>query len=306
VLGDDLLHSEIPYIRQWYLTVPPAVRAGLECLPSYRSALLSLAARHRSVCDLLINNPLLLWATYYHAARTESGEHELLTILDDKQIQILQKLGYDASKQQIKILRKTAIARFASGDIVKLLEICRAKSTKDFLSHYHHISKNTVAALLEHPWLATCAAKALIPVLELKVNRQIFFDTINMADDLELLRRCTSIEALRALNRQESYRWRHRDAEVDFLALPEPPAASCDGISALSTQGMILDEGLQMDHCIVSYIDRVLAGKYYVYQMTEPERLTIGQKKCIAGLWSIDQIKGKRNIAASKSGMDIA
>jgi hypothetical protein len=313
VLGDDLLHSEIPYIRQWYLTVPPAVRAGLECLPSYRSALLIFAARHRSVCDLLINNPLLLWATYYHAALTESGEHELLTILDNKQIQILQKLGYDASKQQIKILRKTAIARFASGDIVKLLEICRAKSTKDFLSHYHHISKNTVAALLDHPWLATCAAKALIPVLEPKVNRQIFFDTINMADDLELLRRCTSIEALRALhnnlvrelNRQESYRWRHRDADGNFLPLPEPPVASCDGISALSTQKMIADEGLQMDNCILSYIGQVLAGKYYVYQMTEPERLTIGLKKSIAGLWSLDQVKGKRNTAPSKSGMDI-
>lgn len=313
VLGDDLLNSEIPYIRQWYLTVPPAVRAGLECLPSYRSALLSLAARHRSVCDLLIDNPLLLWATYYHAALTESGEHDLLTILDSKQIQILQILGYDASKQQINILRKTAIARFASGDIVKLLDICRVKSTKDFLSHYHHISKNTVAALLEHPWLATCAAKALIPVLEYKVNRQIFLDTITMSDDLELLGRCTSIDALRALhnnlvrelNRLERSCWRHRAAEGHFLALPEPPVASCDGMSALSTQEMIFDEGLQMDHCIVSYIDRVLAGKYYVYQMTEPERLTIGLKKSIAGLWSIDQVKGKRNTAPSKSGMDI-
>ena len=313
VLGDDLLHSEIPYIRQWYSTVPPVVRAGLECLPSYRSALLSLAARHRSVCDLLINNPLLLWVTYYHAAPTESGEHELLAILDNKQTQILQMLGYDASKQQIKILRKTAMAKFASGDIVKLLEICRVKSTKDFLSHYHPISKNTVAALFEHPWLATCAAKALIPVLEPKVNRQIFFDTINMAGDLELLRRCISIEALQALhnnlvremNRQESYRWRHRDADGNFFPLPEPPVVSCDGISALTTQGMIVDEGLQMGHCILSYIGRVLSGKYYVYQMTEPERLTIGLKKSITGIWSIDQVKGIRNTAPSKSGMDI-
>jgi len=313
VLGDDMLRSEIPYIRHWYLTVPPAVRAGLECLPSYRSALLSLAALHRSVCDLLINNPLLLWVTYQHAARNSLEEHEFLTILDNRQIQILQLLGYDASKQKIKILRKTAAARFSSSDVVKLLGLCRVKSTKDFLSHYPQISKNTVAVLHAHPWLAIGAAKALIPVLEQKANRQVFFDTINMADDLEQLRRCNSIDALRALhdnlvremNRQESYRWRHRDADGNFFPLPEPPVVSCDGISALTTQEMIVDEGLQMDHCILSYIGRVLAGKYYVYQMTEPERLTIGLKKSTAGLWSIDQVKGKCNAVPGEGSMNV-
>jgi hypothetical protein len=312
-LGDDLLQSDRPHIRQWYLTVPPAVRAGLECLPSCRCSILSLAARHRSVCDLLINNPLLLWTSYYHAARAELGEREFLVMLDSKQIQILQALGYDASKQQIKILRKTAAAHLDSADVLKLLEICRVKTTKDFLSHYHCISKNTVASIREYPWLANCAAKALIPALEYKVNRQILFDTINMADDLELVRRCTSIDALRELhdklvrelNRQQSYRWRHQDADGNYLPLPEPPVAGGEGIVALSTQEMIIDEGLEMDHCILTYIGRVLDGEYYVYKMTEPERLTIGLKQNSAGLWSISQVKGKRNAEPSESGRAI-
>jgi hypothetical protein len=39
--------------------------------------------------------------------------------------------------------------------------------------------------------------------------------------------------------------------------------------------------------------------------MREPERLTIGLKKITTGLWSIDQVKGKRNTLPSKSGMYI-
>jgi len=60
-----------------------------------------------------------------------------------------------------------------------------------------------------------------------------------------------------------------------------------------------------MHHCVASYTARVLDEKYYVYAMTEPERLTIGLKIAANGVWVIDQIKGRRNASPDKTSVDL-
>ena len=56
-----------------------------------------------------------------------------------------------------------------------------------------------------------------------------------------------------------------------------------------------------MRHCIASYVGSVLNGDYYVYQMTAPERLTIGVLIGVGrskGRWQqcfLREVRGKYN-----------
>ena len=91
-------------------------------------------------------------------------------------------------------------------------------------------------------------------------------------DDYESLFRCTSIQALRRL---------HDDLQADMAnyldfslrldndgevrRLPPPPIPGADGIYPLQSQQEIIEEGEEMNHCISTYIDRVLRGELFVY-----------------------------------------
>lgn len=63
----------------------------------------------------------------------------------------------------------------------------------------------------------------------------------------------------------------------------------------------LIDEGKQQQHCVVVYDRDIIAGRYYVYQILQPERATLGIKikpdKIDPSLRTlvIDQIQGSNN-----------
>ena len=77
------------------------------------------------------------------------------------------------------------------------------------------------------------------------------------------------------------------------------------------TQQEIVDEGREMKHCIASYMGSVSLGQFSVYQMHEPERLTIGisipnpgsPKK--AGQCFLREVRGKCNRYPSEASMKL-
>lgn len=80
----------------------------------------------------------------------------------------------------------------------------------------------------------------------------------------------------------------------DTTEWPSPPLESIEGISPIESFEELERESLAMDHCIVSYSDRILLGYYYAYRLETPCRGTIGISLSEAG-WAIDQIRGFEN-----------
>ena len=52
---------------------------------------------------------------------------------------------------------------------------------------------------------------------------------------------------------------------------------------------------MSQHHCVASYHQRILAGRYYVYSVTAPERATLGIKLAANGEMTIDQLKLRYN-----------
>ena len=59
------------------------------------------------------------------------------------------------------------------------------------------------------------------------------------------------------------------------LSHPEPVLPATDNIVPITSQAELIREGREMRHCIASHLKRVVDGKFAVYRMTAPERLTI-------------------------------
>lgn len=307
-VGDWLLDVDEPAVVEWRASIPTSVLQAVAQLPNQRTALLELAACCRGARDLLQTNPKLLWLLFDHRVIGSADPCSAARLLEGKQRWLLSLLGMEKSSRLVRLLKKTASRSLSRQDIANLKDLVKDEQVCAYFSHSSVIDTHEISVLTNYPWLAGCPAKSLIPTL---ANRQVqrwFSDTVRMLIDLEPLKRCRSQEALMRLhdglvdrlNNRRMGEALLRDAAGDVIALPEPPLADDAQITALRSQREIVEEGIEMRHCIGSYLSRVVAGEYAVYRMREPERLTIGLIIRSDGSVVPDDIRGVRNALASQ------
>jgi len=82
---------------------------------------------------------------------------------------------------------------------------------------------------------------------------------------------------------------------IPLIEYGEPPIQETPNIIPITNNRDLHLEGKVQHHCIFSYHDRIVRGKYFSYQILEPERATLGLKKTVAGGYAIDQIYLKYN-----------
>ena len=80
-----------------------------------------------------------------------------------------------------------------------------------------------------------------------------------------------------------------------LIRYPAPPIPGSAAIRPITTYQGLVAEGRSQRHCVAIYHERVLAGRYYVYQVLEPERCTLGLTLFPGQSPRMDQLKGERN-----------
>ncbi len=312
-VGEVLFIGEFDELRHILESIPEAVMDGFYAVPTHRLPLLNLAARYSSIAELLGSNPLLLWATYTHCLRNKGSERDLLDLVSAKQKVLAQHVGIEGGNQSVKILKKFSRENIDASQASKLFELLASDGVRHYFSHRVAPCIGEVLVLRDFPWLVRGSSRALIPQLNTRARNQLLLDVVNMVDGIDEIQACDSLVTLGILhdrlvgeliNRGAAKSFR-RDEDGNILPLPLPPFADGSGIAALSTQQAIFEEGATMHHCVASYTSRVLDDKYYVYAMTEPERLTIGLKIATGGVWVVDQIKGRRNASPDNASVDL-
>ena len=128
-----------------------------------------------------------------------------------------------------------------------------------------------------------CTARDLIPDLIKLPNRRLFDDVLRMSVDINPLMSCRTRGALQRLHdrlvaelNEKDTKILVRDVSGNLVPFLKPPLEGNDKIFPIADQLELLREGKEMRHCISSYLNSVIAGEYFVYQMLEPQRLTIG------------------------------
>lgn len=80
---------------------------------------------------------------------------------------------------------------------------------------------------------------------------------------------------------------------------PAPPCAGTRAIRPIKSYRALFREGRTQRHCVAAYHQRILDGHYYVYQVLEPERCTLGLALTHGQPPRLDQLKGFRNQVVS-------
>lgn len=104
-----------------------------------------------------------------------------------------------------------------------------------------------------------------------------------------------SIEALEDVLFEHAERLDRLGEERFDQSLPAPPRAGGNGIVPILHGKDLFEEGHWMNHCAASFLDRILAGKYYIYRVEEPSRATLGLLRRRGGSWVIDDLRGRFN-----------
>ena len=282
-VGDWIFGIEDPAIKRWRDTLPAPVNDGLSTLPSHQASILRWAVDSPVIVDLLTSNPLLLWLLVDEGLFGHATLGEINRRLSVKQKQLCHELGLAGTEQQVKIFRRAASAHLSAFLIRDLLRILKNETVCKFLSHRSDMSASDIEILKQYPWIVRYPCRALLEELKNPETLRFFQDVIRMLADLGPLYQCRTAAAVRRLhdglveyiNRDDGFTF-FRDDYGDIQELPSPPLPGNDFIRPLTTQHEIVKEGREMRHCIASYIGSVVRGEYYVYQMTRPERLTIG------------------------------
>ena len=309
-VGDWFLQSLDPAVRAWRKRLPQALDEALSQLPSRQASLLAWAVESEPVRDLLISNAVLLWQLVDRGLLSDRSLEEVGQLLRVKQKTLCAQLGLSGSSQQVRLLKIAALGQLTARDIRVLFRVLDNKEVCDFLSHRGTISSFDLHLIDQFSWLVVHPVRVLIDELREPRNFALFNSVHRLLifDDYESLFRCTSIQALRRLHddlQADMANYRdfslRLDNDGEVQRLPPPPIPGADGIYPLQSQQEIIEEGEEMNHCIATYIDRVLRGEFFVYQMIYPERLTIGVKMVAdgssgrSGVCLLREVRGRCN-----------
>ena len=313
-----LADTDHPAITTWQETIPEDIRTALQGFKTWQISLLQLVKHWDEARDLLQTNPLLLWLTWDHAAKNKWSPGKLTQVLAMKQPAILREIELIGTKSSNKLLRKIDIEEL---DRYELALIRNVWQNPDLLPRITHQNKLTIRLLRLYksfPWIAGRPLSKVFDEIDCKWRHR---ELVILASDCQYmsLRRdniehhlshCTSFERVERLHaqlveqinaerleRDERYQHRfgRRDEVGNLLPFPEPPHPGNEHIHPILTPEALLDEGVNMKHCVRSYTEQVQAGDYFVYHMDFPEKLTIGVDLKNGKLVSLSQICGKCN-----------
>lgn len=308
-LGEWLFDTEDNAVQSWRTTIPPDVLTSLMTLPNRRGLILEAVVDDKPLRDLLTSNSLLLWFLLDKKILKIPGPSA--TLLSQKQKELANNLGLEGTQQQVRLIRKASCTSLGKGAAHSFFDLLNSPEICDYFSHQFEIRKEVIDLLQGNPWLVNCTARELIPDLIKLPNRRLFDDVLRMSIDIDPLMSCRTIGALQRLHDRLVAELNEKDTKIlvrdvfgKLVPFVDPPLEGNDKIFPIADQLELLREGKEMRHCISSYLNSVISGEYFVYQMLEPQRLTIGIVITAWGQCFLREVRGKSNSAPTKEAMD--
>lgn len=295
-----------PAAAPWLARIPAQLLPGLldferSCREMVFPAMWFLSRYPRAV-ELFQSAPLLV-ALLIHCARV--GDWPMDTVVDlfsARRTRILDVCGLDGTRANLRLLGKLRCERFGHAEY-RLLQRSRNLPGYEGLGHLRALDFRVLAFFLEHPAYATGRLFRGYdhdwPWAEFSRTRA---DITNMAGILGLgdmddrMAACRDMDQLVRLHDRLVIRLNREKAKrIELIAFPEPPDPGNEHIKPIRDSRELACEGMSQHHCVASYHQRILAGRYYVYSVTAPERATLGVKLAANGEMTMDQLKLRYN-----------
>ena len=308
-------------VKRWLSQIPSELINAVKHLPSYRLPLLKASHSSQFAHDLLISSPILAWLVWHYFEVMHLTDTPPLEIFNKKRTEIFSILGLLATKSSVKQLSKLKLIDAKKHHLSSLFRLFTQPNLVDAFRHFDTISLFSIRTLERYHWLANSPLHRALSDIEThqqRFNLRILNDTLSLSTQLqyvgtEHISRRKSIEALLSLHDRLLLRLNREgltrskllhDEEGNLIPIPAPPIPSNDTITPIDSFDLLTLEGSKMHHCVAAYVNHIQAGNYYVYHMSEPEKVTIGLAISKTGQVRLQQAMCLMNRAPSKKSMD--
>lgn len=267
--------------------------------------------------QMLESNPCLLWVLLDFACVNNSDVGQIDSILGLKRKNILLQIFGHLPNGVDRFISKIRLLNGAEGELEVIKRAVRNQSIIEGFAHFEEIPIQVLYLAERHSILI--GARYVFDIcLSKKVRMSHYLegiqalckkteDTINLGVALniknasKLVRSCRNISELDRLHDKwtislnKSKTFYEPDIEFDF-----PPIREVDGVKWLSTANALIREGIEMEHCIATYVNKAKKGSSIIFSVFDPERATleVGERD---GKYYLKEIKKKNNLEVSES-----
>lgn len=282
--------------------IPPDIRYALSSYSTRKWHLFNLLARCPGAYDLHVSNPALCYALasswVFHKPAVLQPMRAARSLIRKKQKDILRWLGFPATDAVRKILRKIPSSALSVETLLYLRDTVRDPARVKTLCHLPRLNTGALRLVTSNR-LAPLLTYRLLEDVALNVadngehhTHRILIDTFRMDRRLggeRCPRRFVSLRHLEQVhnNLAEEFNILVRQQELENPNegrgsrpelpdnFPTPPFAGTASIQPISTPAELLQEGIEMKHCVASYTWDVAEGLEYIYRVLEPVRATM-------------------------------
>lgn len=236
-------------------------------------------------------------------------------LLRQRRRKICGALGYPSSGRVVRILGKVQPQACAVNLLARVRCALRNPAVLSILSHLPTIGPAELGAAAD---LGNCSQISLTLfadmaaqsaretdgtwgalVRQIETLSQLRHRECRMLRSVQQVRRCY-FRLWRELVGLESYDPKHMEvigADIPFPGVPLPGIAD---IQPIDSAAALVEEARAMNHCALTYAERVAAGDRYLYRVMHPERATvlIGYR---GTTWHLQELAGVQNQPVSSA-----
>ena len=272
------------------------------------------ASLSRETGELFASSPLLFWLLVRFSVSRKWEDRKFIRIATKKRTEILTIAAESncmLDRSAVKFIEKLKFHKIVGGESRR---IARSVTTSLYreLRKYRYPSVELInvieqfPTLMNAPWLRKSDVMSSGPGKASSMVR----DILDMAEYLDCEE--TANKKLFTRTKWQKVVEYHDDLVAEFNAVieteplvlfPEPPVAGTESIVPVVNSVVLVQEALTQDNCVYSYLDDILEGRYYIYQVKGPERATLGLSILPGGGIIFDQLlaHGNQQVSAETS-----
>jgi len=303
-------------------TVPDEALRLAQNAGSFEITALRLLRHHPEATDLARSAPNLFWLVAAHVGAGDIPATAHGALLRMRRVDVLAACTHaERSAAAVRFVEKLVPLDHDEGEL-RLVE--RAAQDPQVVRLFHHRPRvypellRAVAASLafiERRFFRDEVAR--VPDGEVSASaiweiHEIHDDVVQLGaalghPPLEIERRIaplSTVNQLRALHDDwaDAFNVRMGDAVASLhdndRTLPDAGVATPPGIAPIRTVGELRREGIEMRHCVASYVDECIRGESFIYSVREPARATV-QVRIVGARPVVTQMRGVRNAMVS-------
>ena len=271
----------------------------------------------RSATELFVSSPVLFWLLVNHSSQHNWREKRFINTVLLKRTEILGIVcgcTNELPKSAVGFLSKFTGCRLKTDKAANTLIEWVRTGKYERLRHHKVLFFELLGLVEEFPFLIGAKWVDSIDLADVDVQQlpNLIRDMLKMADSLGVssmiikdLPNFPTVPDIRKRHNEILKEYLEKTEVLSTLVFPDPPLSGTQAIIPITDPIMLFHESIDQNHCVYSYLDRILAGQYFVYQVIGFVRATLGVTIEPNGAIVLDQLLAASNFRVSRQTFGI-